>query len=135
MTPESAAISPAIPVPGGVLDGGPSVNRRIFRAAVIVTFAGVLVKVIATAKEFVVAGAFGRSDAMDAFLIAFLVPGLLVNLFSESMNQALIPTLVRVRETEGLAKAQDLLSSAMVWTCILLVGWGGDWAARVPACL
>jgi len=101
---------------------GPSINRRIFRAAVIVTLVGVLVKMVATVKEFVVAGAFARSDAMDAFLIAFLVPGLLVNLFSESMNQALIPTLVRVREQEGQAKAQQLLSSAMIWTCLLLAG-------------
>jgi putative peptidoglycan lipid II flippase len=38
------------------------------------------------------------------------------------MNQALIPTLVRVRETEGPAKAQELLSSAMGWTCALLTG-------------
>ena len=102
--------------------GRKSVNRRIFRAAVIVTFAGVLVKLVATAKEFVLAGTFGRSDAMDAFLIAFLLPGLLVNLFSESMNQALIPTLVRVRESGGKAKAQDLLSSAMMWLVMLLAG-------------
>jgi len=101
---------------------GTSVNRRIFRAAVTVTFAGVLVKLVAASKEFVVAGVFGRSDAMDAFLIAFLVPGLLVNLFSESMNQALIPTLIRVRETEGHADAQELLSSAMAWMCTLLAG-------------
>jgi putative peptidoglycan lipid II flippase len=99
---------------------GPSINRRIFRAALIVTLAGVLVKMVATIKEFVVAGAFGRTDAMDAFLIAFMVPGLLVNLFSESMNQALIPTLVKVREQEGPEKAQQLLSSAMIWTCMLL---------------
>jgi len=85
-----------------------------------VTSAGLLLKVVATLKEFVVAGVFGRSDAMDAFLIAFLIPGLLINLFSESMNQALIPTLVRVRESEGETKAQDLLSSAMVWTSLLL---------------
>ena len=100
----------------------PSVNQRIFRAASIVTFAGVLVKLVATAKEFVVAGAFGRSDAMDAFLIAFLVPGLLVNLFSESMNQALIPTLVRVRENDGHRNAQALLSGAMAWMFGLLAG-------------
>jgi putative peptidoglycan lipid II flippase len=121
MTHEATPILP-VPERGGAPVGGASVNRRIFRAAVIVTLAGALVKVVATAKEFVVAGAFARSDAMDAFLIAFLVPGLLVNLFSESMNQALIPTLVRVRETEGQEKAQALLSSAMVWTCILLAG-------------
>jgi len=110
MSPEPTSVAPA----------GPSVNRRIMRAAAIVTFFGMTVKVVATAKEFVVAGAFGRSDVMDAFLIAFLVPGLLVNLFSESMNQALIPTLVRVRETEGKMRAQELLSSAMGWMCILL---------------
>ena len=99
-----------------------SINRRIFRAAMILTLAGVLVKVVATAKEFVVAGVFGRSDAMDAFLIAYLVPGLLVNLFSDSMNQALIPTLVRVKEVDGHLKAQNLLSNAIVWTCILATG-------------
>jgi putative peptidoglycan lipid II flippase len=98
------------------------VNQRIFRAAAIVTLASVLVKVVATIKEFVVAGAFGRSDGMDAFLIAFLIPGLLVNLFSESMNQALIPTLVKVREQQGHDRAQELLSSAMAWTCMLLAG-------------
>jgi putative peptidoglycan lipid II flippase len=114
MIPDPTAVSPIVPAPGA------SVNRRILRAAAIVTVAGMLVKLVATAKEFVVAGVFGRSDAMDAFLIAFLVPGLLVNLFSESMNQALIPTLVRVRETEGKAQAQELLSSAMASMCLLL---------------
>ncbi len=96
-------------------------NRRIFRAACGVALAGVVVKLLATAKELVVAAQFGRTDAMDAFLMAFLVPGLLVNLFSESMNQALIPTLVRVRETEGRGAAQCLLTSALGWTCLLLV--------------
>jgi len=61
-----------------------SVNRRIFRAAAVVTLSGVLVKLVATGKEFVLAGTFGRSDSMDAFLIAYLIPGLLVNLFSDA---------------------------------------------------
>ena len=97
---------------------GLSFNRRILHAAMIVTFVGVLVKVVATAKEFIVAGVFGRSDEMDAFLIAYLVPGVLMNLFSDSMNQALIPTLVRVKEVDGHCKAQNLLSSALFSTCI-----------------
>lgn len=101
-------------------------NRRILRAAFGVALAGVAVKLLATAKELVVAAQFGRTDAMDAFLMAFLVPGLLVNLFSESMNQALIPTLVRVREMEGRGAAQRLLTSALGWTCLLLaVGAAG----------
>src|ERR1017187_5953038 len=85
---------------------GVSVNRRIFRAAVSVSAAVILVKIVATVKEFAVAGVYGRSDAMDAFLAASLIPALLVNLISESMNQALVPTLVRVREQEGRDRAQ-----------------------------
>jgi putative peptidoglycan lipid II flippase len=97
-----------------------SVNRRIFRAAAAVAAAGILVKVVATFKEFAVAGVYGRSDAMDAFLAAFLIPNLLINLISESMNQALVPTLIRVREREGSERAQQLLSSSMLWVCALL---------------
>ena len=87
---------------------GSSVNRRIFRAAASVTAAGILVKIVATFKEFAVAGVYGRSDAMDAFLAAFLIPNLLINLISESMNQAMVPTLVRVRELEGHERAKEL---------------------------
>ena len=96
------------------------VNRRIFSAAASVTAVGVLVKLVATCKEFAVAGVYGRSDAMDAFLAAALVPGLLINLISESMNQALVPTLIRVREQEGHRRAQELLSNSMLWMCLLL---------------
>ena len=99
---------------------GTSVNRRIFRAAASVTAAGILVKIVAMFKEITVADVYGRSDAMDAFLAASLIPGLLINLISESMNQALVPTLVRVREQEGRQRAQHLLSSSMLWMCLLL---------------
>jgi putative peptidoglycan lipid II flippase len=99
---------------------GGSVNRQIFRAAAAVTAAGILVKLAATFKEVAVAGVYGRSDAMDAFLAAALLPGLLINLISESMNQALVPTLIRVREQQGHERAQQLLSSSMLWMCGLL---------------
>jgi putative peptidoglycan lipid II flippase len=99
---------------------GGSVNRRILRAAASVTAVGILVKIVATFKEIAVADVYGRSDAMDAFLAAALIPGLLINLISESMNQALVPTLIRVREQEGHERAQQLLSSSMLWMCVLL---------------
>jgi putative peptidoglycan lipid II flippase len=99
---------------------GSSVNRRILRAAASVTAVGVVVKLVATFKEIAVAGVYGRSDAMDAFLAASLIPGLLINLISESMNQAVVPTLIRVREEEGHERAQQLLSSSMLGICLLL---------------
>lgn len=96
-------------------------DRRILRAAIATSLAGIVVKLVATAKEFVVAGAFGRTDAMDAFLAAAVIPGLLINLIAESMNQALIPTFVRVRETKGKRESQELLARAMFWMCAMLI--------------
>ncbi len=97
-----------------------TIHSRILRAALSVGAAGMIVKLIATGKEIAVASVYGRCDAMDAFLAAALIPSLLVNLISESMNQALVPTLVRVREKEGRERAQQLLSSSMLWMCLLL---------------
>ncbi|MFP5235623.1 MAG: murein biosynthesis integral membrane protein MurJ [Acidobacteriota bacterium] len=86
---------------------------RVAQAVLSLGAAGLAVKFAAWTREMVLAGFFGRSDAMDAFLAALLIPNLLVNLLGESMNQALIPTLVRVRLQQGRARAQDLLSSSM----------------------
>ncbi len=97
------------------------INQRILRATVAVTAAGVAVKAVATIKEFVVAATFGRSDAMDAFLTAALIPGLLVNLVAESMNQALIPNLVLARDSQGEEQARRLFSNALVWSSGLLL--------------
>jgi putative peptidoglycan lipid II flippase len=118
MNTASVSIDPPAHVVRRLRGGG--VNRRIFSAAASVTAVGVLVKLVATCKEFAVAGVYGRSDAMDAFLAAALIPGLLINLISESMNQALVPSLIRVREREGHERAQELLSNSMLWMCLLL---------------
>jgi len=111
-------------MPPATLNVAPSpvstIHRSILRAALSVGAAGIFVKLVATAKEIGVAAVYGRSDAMDAFLAAALIPSLLVNLISESMNQALVPTLVRVREQEGRDRAQQLLSSSMLWMCLFL---------------
>lgn len=90
-----------------------AVRPRVAQAVFSLAAAGLAVKCAAWIREMVLAGFFGRSDAMDAFLAALLIPNLLVNLLAESMNQALIPTLVRVRLQQGHARAQELLSSSM----------------------
>src|SRR5437879_7520657 len=57
-----------------------SVNTQIFAAMVTVGGLTVLVKLVAGVKELVVAYQFGTSDALDAFLIAFLLPGFAIGL-------------------------------------------------------
>lgn len=96
-----------------VLLQGRVARSRVVQAVLSLAAAGLVVKLGGWAREMVLAGFFGRSDAMDALLAALLIPNLLVNLFAESMNQALIPTLVRVRMQQGHARAQELLSGSM----------------------
>jgi putative peptidoglycan lipid II flippase len=98
-----------------------SVNRRIFAAMITVGGFTVLVKLVATAREMVVAYQFGPGSSLDAFLIAWLIPSLAVNVVAGSFNSAFIPTFINVREQEGLAAAQRLLSSATVCGVALLI--------------
>jgi len=91
-----------------------SVNRRILAAMVTVGGFTALVKLAAVAKEIAVAYQFGTGDEIDAFLMAFLVPQFVVNLIAGSLNAALIPTYIQVREQEGQGAAQRVLSSVMV---------------------
>jgi putative peptidoglycan lipid II flippase len=105
---------------GQILPAKPSVERAVLRASVALAAAGVLVKLAGAAKECVVAGVYGRGDAIEAFMAAALLPALLVNLISESMNQAFLPTLIRVRMEEGAAAAQRLYAHALGRMCVLL---------------
>jgi putative peptidoglycan lipid II flippase len=98
-----------------------TVNHQIFRAASTVALLSAGVKVIATVKELAVARSFGRGDALDAFLIAYMLPAFVVTLVAITLNSALVPTFIQVRTDQGDAAAQRLFSSAMLWSQGLLL--------------
>lgn len=95
-------------------DGADTTNRKIFRAAVTVVFAGMLAKAAIATKELFVANVFGRSDSLDAFLIAFLLPSFVLNLVMGSLGAAFVPIFVETRETHGGHEAQRLFSSVLM---------------------
>ena len=110
-----ASLQPQAPAP---LTPG----RKIFNAAFSVATCSAFAGLAAAAKELVVARWFGRGDALDAFLIAYLLPSFLVNLVAGSFTPAVAPTFIQVREEEGKEAAQRLFSSFMVVSVGLLVG-------------
>jgi putative peptidoglycan lipid II flippase len=98
-----------------------SVNTRIFAAMVTVGGLTVLVKSAAAVKELVVAYQFGTSDALDAFIMAFLLPAFVIELIGGSLNGAFIPTYIQVLQHEGKAAAQRLFSTVMASSIVLVV--------------
>ena len=97
-----------------------SINNRIFGAAMIVAMGTTLVKLLAIAKELVVAYRFGTTQDLDTYLIALTIPSFLLNIIAGSFNSALIPTYIKVREQKGIKAAQKLFAGATIWSMGLL---------------
>ncbi|CBK42416.1 Virulence factor mviN homolog [Nitrospira defluvii] len=103
-------------------------NRRVLAALFTVGGCSLLGKVSAFAKDAVVAYQFGRGDELDAFLIALVIPQFTITLLGGSLNAALIPTYIQVREQEGPEAAQRVFSTVtlltsgfLVLTCLILM--------------
>ena len=97
-------------------------NLKILRAAVIIGALTLLAKFGSAGKEIVVAKWFGRADALDAFLIALLVPTTVMNLLADALSVALVPTYIKVRDTQGKEAAHRLLSSFFILFASILAG-------------
>ena len=98
-----------------------SVNRRILAAILTVAGFSLVVKATATLKELAVAYRFGTGDAVDAFLIAFLVPSLVVNVLAGSLTSAFTPVYIQVREAQGALAARRLFGSAILGCTVLVL--------------
>jgi len=96
-------------------------SRKISRAAVTVALFASLCTLGSTLKEVLVADWFGRGDAIEAFLIAFLLPFLVVRVVAGAFDSALVPTLIHLNETEGRGAARRLFSSVMTVAVILFL--------------
>jgi putative peptidoglycan lipid II flippase len=99
---------------------GNTINQRIFRSTLVIAGLTLLVRVIGLAREIAIAGYFGTSDEVDAYLMAFLLPNFVINVLAGSINAAFIPTFVAVRQQQGRDAAHRLLGSVLLATAGLL---------------
>ncbi|HLH38525.1 MAG TPA: lipid II flippase MurJ [Bryobacteraceae bacterium] len=86
--------------------------RVLLQIATVGAYTGV-VKIAGGAKVVLTARAFGMSDGLDAYLIAFLLPSFLCDTLAGPLNSAFVPTFIEVRERDGPAAAHRLYQSAL----------------------
>jgi putative peptidoglycan lipid II flippase len=101
--------------------GPDTTNRKIFRAALIVGFFGLIAKFAATLKELIIARSFGRGDAVDAFLIAFVLPSFVLTIGMSALGYTLVPVFVETRQRDGEEAAHRLLGNTMLLGTAALV--------------
>jgi putative peptidoglycan lipid II flippase len=72
-----------------------------------------VVKLAGAVKVILAARLFGAGDAMDAYLIAFLLPSFFMDMFAGPLDSALIPSLIEVREQRGRSAAEALYRTVL----------------------
>ena len=105
-----------------------SVNWRIFADTLTVGTFLTLVKLAGAVKVIAMARFFGTADALDAFLIALVVPSFVAEVAAGSLSPALIPTFIEVRDREGRAVAERLYSSVLLGSSASLAVLAGAMA-------
>lgn len=96
-------------------------HSKILTDAAIVGALTIVVKLAGAAKVVVSAHLFGAGDALDSFLIAFVIPSFLGDVLAGSLLGSLIPTLIEVRERQGEEAAHQLYSSILIAAVAMLV--------------
>lgn len=98
-----------------------SVNKKIFNAALLIAGSSMAVKIIAALKDFILAAYFGTQDSIDAFLIAFLVPSIVINVVAASLSNAIVPRYSRQLIGGDTAAAQLFVRRMLGLACMLFL--------------
>ncbi len=94
------------------------VTANILRKTVLVGFIILLAKLLFVARDLIVAWKFGRSQFLEAFILAFLIPFTFSQTLSNSLTIAFIPKLIKLREDRRFEEAAQVYESLFV---ILLI--------------
>ncbi len=86
-------------------------SRKIIKSAGVVSGFTALSRLLGLVRDVLMAGFFGTSVLMSAFVIAFTVPNLFRRLFGEgALSSALVPVLIETREKDGAGTAWALVN-------------------------
>src|SRR5436305_10865233 len=82
-------------------------DDRILTDTISVAALSTIVKCAGMVKVIMSARAFGPGDALDTYLLAFLIPSFLADLLAGNLGVVLLPALVRARATgaDGLVSS------------------------------
>lgn len=118
----SSPSPPSTPPPVGAAPVAAPAPRRLARAAVLLSLATLVSRVLGLVREQVFAALLGAGFFGDAFTMAFRLPNLLRDLFAEgALSAAFQPAFQAARKQDGIDAARRL-ASLVLTTLVVLVG-------------
>ncbi|HYW73414.1 MAG TPA: lipid II flippase MurJ [Pyrinomonadaceae bacterium] len=111
----------SLPAPAPAVFSRHASPSPVITAALLIAFLTAIVRVASVGKELIIAGRFGTSEELDAYLIAILLPVAIVSVLAGSLSAAFIPIYVETRENEGQVAARRLFGSIISWSLPLLI--------------
>jgi putative peptidoglycan lipid II flippase len=85
------------------------------------------VKLAGAVKVAVTARFFGTADELDAFLIAFLLPSFLSDVFASSVTPCLIPLLMGSEQPQRVAREALAFAIAVMSAAVAVLAVSGRW--------
>lgn len=107
-------------------------GKKILRNTLLIGALLLVGRLAMLARELVVAQDFGRGDEVEAFVIAALVPVLLISVVGTAFGYAFVPTYIRVREASGREAAQRVVRAVSGWTMLALTAAVACLSALAP---
>jgi len=107
----------------------------VLRPALWIAALTAVVHIVTVAKDLVVAHRFGTSDALEAFLIAYLLPSVAVVFLAGSVTTSFLPAFVQVRARDGMLSAQRFYSSILLMLVLFLLAASFVIWATLPSAL
>ncbi|MBI4347414.1 MAG: hypothetical protein HY553_11195 [Elusimicrobia bacterium] len=98
-----------------------TVDRPLVSAVGLVLALALGAKVLVVAKDLLVAGQFGISDEMDAFIVASLIPSSVLYVYSTAAADAFLPLFVREEARSRGAGARLFHSTLAIGSAALAV--------------
>lgn len=89
------------------------------RAALGLLVATVVSRALGYVRELLMAAYFATSVATDAWLMASIVPNLLIQALSNALDNVLIPMLVRMREDQGREAVTIFSADLLGWLTVM----------------
>src|SRR4051794_5882926 len=100
------------------------IHRNIIADTVTIGVLTTIVKGMGAVKTVITARYFGRTDQLDAYLMAFLIPSFVGDVMAGAITQAFLPVLVEVRESQTVAESRRLYGSVLWGSLVFLSGIG-----------